>query len=72
MTSPPDRFRLVVVSGGTSDPSSTRILADRIAARVTALASERDEQVQVAVIDLLVSLLARLTMRHLIRDLARA
>ena len=52
MTNPPDRFRLVVVSGGTSDPSSTRILADRIAARVTALAGERDEQVEVAVIDL--------------------
>jgi FMN reductase len=52
MTSPPDRFSLVVVSGGTSDPSSTRILADRIAARVTALASEREKQVQVAVIDL--------------------
>ena len=52
MTNPPDRFRLVVVSGGTSDPSSTRILADRIAARVTALAGERDEQIEVAVIDL--------------------
>jgi FMN reductase len=30
--------RLVVVSAGTSDPSSTRLLADRLAARVTALA----------------------------------
>jgi len=31
--------RLVVVSAGTSDPSSTRLLADRLAARVTALAA---------------------------------
>ena len=30
--------RLVVVSAGTSDPSSTRLLADRLAARVTELA----------------------------------
>jgi FMN reductase len=55
MTTPParpDRFSLVVVSGGTSDPSSTRMLADRVAARVTALARERDEQVAVSVIDL--------------------
>ncbi len=33
-----DPYRLVVVSGGTSNPSSTRMLADRIAARVGALA----------------------------------
>jgi FMN reductase len=30
--------RLVVVSAGTGDPSSTRLLADRLASRVTALA----------------------------------
>ena len=30
-------FTLAVVSAGTSDPSSTRLLADRIASRVTAL-----------------------------------
>jgi FMN reductase len=35
-------FRLVVVSAGTSDPSSTRMLADRVAARVTALAASHD------------------------------
>jgi FMN reductase len=55
MTNPPagpDRFSLVVVSGGTSDPSSTRMLADRVAARVTALASERGKQVMASVIDL--------------------
>lgn len=32
----PDSFRLVVVSAGASDPSSTWMLADRIAERVTA------------------------------------
>src|SRR5947207_1107789 len=36
-----ERFRLVLVSGGTSDPSSTRLLADRTADRVTALAGRR-------------------------------
>jgi FMN reductase len=52
MTSPPDRFSLVVISGGTSEPSSTRMLADRIAARVAVLAGERAEQVAVSVVDL--------------------
>ncbi|MCD0443015.1 NAD(P)H-dependent oxidoreductase [Glycomyces sp. A-F 0318] len=45
-------FRLAVVSGGTSDPSSTRMLADRIASRVGALAGERGGAVAVDVIDL--------------------
>ncbi|THV26451.1 CE1759 family FMN reductase [Glycomyces paridis] len=45
-------YRLVVVSGGTSDPSSTRMLADRIADRVASLAEARDEKVAVSVIDL--------------------
>jgi FMN reductase len=35
-------FRLVVVSAGTSDPSSTRLLADRIAQRTAALAAATD------------------------------
>lgn len=55
MTNPPaeqNPFGLVVVSAGTSDPSSTRMLADRVAARVAALASERERQVMVSVIDL--------------------
>jgi FMN reductase len=55
MTDPPaeqSAFGLVVVSAGTSDPSSTRMLADRVAARVVALASEREKQVMVSVIDL--------------------
>ncbi|WP_031468634.1 CE1759 family FMN reductase [Sciscionella sediminilitoris] len=52
-TEPPATgFRLVVVSGGTSDPSSTRLLADRIAGRTAELAGERAEQVHISTIDL--------------------
>lgn len=47
-----DPYRLVVVSSGTSNPSSTRMLADRIAARVGAVAARRDARVTVTVIDL--------------------
>ena len=43
---------LVVVSAGTSDPSSTRMLADRTAQRVAALASESGESVAIRVVDL--------------------
>lgn len=43
---------LIVVSAGTSDPSSTRLLADRTAQRVVALASETGEGVDILVIDL--------------------
>jgi FMN reductase len=45
-------FRLVVVSAGTGDPSSTRLLADRVADRVAALASGRGRTVTVSVIEL--------------------
>jgi FMN reductase len=45
-------FRLVVVSAGTSDPSSTRLLADRAAERVTALAARGGDAVTVSVIEL--------------------
>ena len=45
-------FGLVVVSGGTSDPSSSRLLADRVAARVAALAGARGGQLTVRVIEL--------------------
>ena len=45
-------YRLVVVSAGTSDPSSTRLLADRIAGRVVALAGLRGRLVTVGVVDL--------------------
>ena len=47
-----DPYRLVVVSGGTSNPSSTRMLADRISGRIGALAARRDARVTVSVIDL--------------------
>lgn len=47
-----ERFRLVVVSAGTSDPSSTRLLADRTAERVTALAARRGHEVTAGVIEL--------------------
>ena len=45
-------FRLVVVSAGISDPSSTRMLADRAAERAAALAAQRGNAVTVSVIDL--------------------
>jgi FMN reductase len=47
-----ETFNLVVVSAGTSDPSSTRMLADRTAQRVTALAEQRGAVVRTRVIDL--------------------
>ena len=45
-------FRLAVVSAGTSDPSSTRLLADRTAERAAALAARRGITVTVSVIEL--------------------
>jgi FMN reductase len=45
-------FRLVTVSGGSSDPSTTRMLADRIARQVTTVASARSEKVISQVVDL--------------------
>jgi FMN reductase len=51
-TPEPQRFSLAVVSAGTSDPSATRLLADRTAGRVTALAGRRGHTVTVSVIDL--------------------
>lgn len=45
-------FTLVVVTAGTSDPSSTRMLADQLAQRVTDLAGRRGNQVATRVIDL--------------------
>jgi FMN reductase len=50
--------RLVIVSAGTGDPSTTRMLADRVAARVSAL----DDSVAVTVIEL----------RELAADIANA
>ena len=45
-------FKLAVVSAGTSDPSSTRLLADRTADRVVALAARHENAVTVSVIEL--------------------
>jgi FMN reductase len=45
-------FQLVVVSAGTSDPSSTRLLADRTAQRAAALAARDGHEVTVRVIEL--------------------
>jgi FMN reductase len=45
-------LRLAVVSAGTSDPSSTRLLADRIAARTAALAAGRGDMVTTSVVEL--------------------
>jgi FMN reductase len=45
-------MNLVIVSGGTSDPSSTRMLADRIAVRVIDRATEDGLEVQASVVEL--------------------
>jgi FMN reductase len=47
-----ETFRLVVVSAGTSDPSSSRLLADRTATAVVATAKERGRETSVTVVDL--------------------
>ena len=39
-----ETFRVAVVTAGTSDPSSTRLLADRVAQRVEAIAARQDPQ----------------------------
>jgi FMN reductase len=75
-------FKLAVVSAGTSDPSSTRLLADRIAERTAALATRRGGAVTVSVIELreiaadistaLVSQLITPKLQHAITVLAEA
>ncbi|RRJ85598.1 NADH-dependent FMN reductase [Gulosibacter macacae] len=45
-------YRLVVINGGTSDPSSTRMLADRIADAVAKAAKTKDARVRITTIDL--------------------
>jgi FMN reductase len=47
-----EAFSIAVVSAGTSDPSATRLLADRAAERAAALAGRRGHAVTVSVIDL--------------------
>jgi FMN reductase len=49
MTAP---LSLVVVNAGVSDPSSTKLLADRAASRVRALAQARGREISTTVIDL--------------------
>lgn len=44
--------RLVVINAGVSDPSSSRLLADRAAARVVTLGAERGLEVTVQALDL--------------------
>lgn len=68
-------FALVVISAGTSDPSSTRLLADRTAARVAAVAAERGHEVTATVIDLRTlagEITAALTSQHVGPQLAAA
>jgi FMN reductase len=48
----PRELRLVVVSAGASDPSSTAMLADRLAARTVAAADGTEAEVTVTTIDL--------------------
>ncbi len=48
----PETFKVAVVSAGTGDPSSTRLLAGRTAERVTALAARHGHTVTVSVIEL--------------------
>lgn len=53
MNPPEERpFSLVVVTAGTGDPSTTRMLADRSARRVAGLAGPRGGEVTIHVIDL--------------------
>ncbi len=80
--SSPQTFRLAVVSAGTGDPSSTRLLADRTAERATALAAGHGHTVTVSVIDLreiaadistaLVSQLVTPKLQHAITALGQA
>ncbi|HUA28869.1 MAG TPA: CE1759 family FMN reductase [Streptosporangiaceae bacterium] len=75
-------FRLAVVSAGASDPSSTRLLAERTADRVAALADRRGHKATISLIDLreiatdvtnaLVSQLISPRLQQAIRALAEA
>jgi FMN reductase len=52
MTTDKKPLTLVVVTAGTSDPSSTRMLSDQVAQRVAAVAGRRGNEVATRVIDL--------------------
>jgi FMN reductase len=47
-----ETFRVAVVTAGTSDPSSTRLLADRVAQRVEAIAARHGNAAIISVIEL--------------------
>lgn len=47
-----DPYRLAVISAGASDPSTTRMLADRAAQSVGMLARERGQEVSISVIEI--------------------
>jgi FMN reductase len=47
-----ETFRVAVVTAGTSDPSSTRLLADRVAQRVEAIAARHGHAAITSVIEL--------------------
>jgi len=47
-----ETFRVAVVTAGTSDPSSTRLLADRVAQRVEAIAARHGNAAITSVIEL--------------------
>jgi len=47
-----ETFRVTVVTAGTSDPSSTRLLADRVAQRVEAIAARHGHAAIISVIEL--------------------
>lgn len=71
----PSPFRLVVVNAGVSDPSSTKLLADRAARRVEAHVAARGGSVITSVIDLrelLPELPAALASQHLGEGFKRA
>ena len=51
-TSDPRPFRVVVVNAGVSDPSSTKMLADRLALRVEATAQRDGRTVETLTLDL--------------------
>jgi FMN reductase len=51
-TEPRGTFSLVVVNAGVSDPSSTKLLADRSSARVASIAQARGLKLAVTTIDL--------------------
>ena len=71
----PSPFRLVVVNAGVSDPSSTKLLADRAARRVEAHVAARGGSVTTSVIDLrelLPELPAALGAQHLGEGFKRA